>query len=122
MSRARTPLATDAIVVTDPSGEILRIDDGASSLLNIGTAHRSGGRRNVAHFFAAERAEILADVARVSMGETPPPRDAILRPKERHPVPVTLTMTPEAGGAQCVIHVRLRLPPPSADPDELSDH
>ena len=102
--------AADApvFIVTNRFGDLSDLDQRSAALLNI--APRRISPSNLLHFFTEGRLELAGDL-RVVAATGFPPRDAILRPKERAPRRVAVSVCAIADGVQWTLYDRGPLRP-----------
>jgi DNA-binding response OmpR family regulator len=102
VGRGAVPKPAAALVVTDISGNILRLNDAAARVLNVS---RSARGRSILTFFSTGRPEIAQDMSRAKRGVIVQ-RAVTIRPRERKPFTAALDLS-EANGA---LHWLMELP------------
>jgi hypothetical protein len=107
----------DAWVITDKAAQVMSLSGAAARLLSV--SHRGIYGRNLLLFLGGERAQWLDVINRLRAGDHVT-RNAILRPKERRQILVSIAVTP-AGDDWNPTAIRWVITAPSSsDPIEES--
>ena len=107
-SDRRVDLETEAWIVTDDRGVMIEISGPGHRLLNLSARGALG--RNLSAFFAADRHHVFGDMARALDGQIAQ-RQAVLRPRDRRPFPVSVEICRETHEGGAVPRLRWTLEP-----------
>jgi hypothetical protein len=103
------------VVLTDANARVLTMGSDAARFFNISVRHSK--LRNLLLYIGEGRATVAEDLRRVTTIAPPPPRDVILRPRERAACQGTVILSDVERGVQWTFRVlgpvpRVRVSPP----------